>query len=157
MWRGLVMLIFMAAALACGHVPVSCPTRLGVTLVGTTDNWNCSDFERRVALALQALSASSDPRLSLPVGNPNWQLFIRPGDSFIVNGKEVIGMTYCNSHQIELADRVWKRAALTHELAHVLQGCLPRSPYEGAPDLSHANWDRDGIWQALEVAREQTP
>lgn len=71
----------------------------------------------------------------------------------------VEGEAHCDIGYIEVGARPPYTGILTHELSHVAQHCDPKGPpvprdagesdavYEDAND--HANWERDGIRQAI--------
>lgn len=60
------------------------------------------------------------------------------------HGQRIGGFTHCSAGFLELAKTdwsTWRRTALAHELAHVLQGCRSDlEPVEGDLDQDHRGW-----------------
>jgi hypothetical protein len=47
-----------------------------------------------------------------------------------------------------------KKTALAHEIAHALQMCDAKLPLDNGVDYHHADWYREGIFQAIDKANE---
>lgn len=64
------------------------------------------------------------------------------------------GYAWCNGRAIEIGtppDLDWRSTALTHEMLHIMQDCVPRLPDEDDQDRDHANWKTDGNYDAIEA------
>ncbi len=80
------------------------------------------------------------------------KVFVHPTWKWGTPGSEVSGVAMCHMRYIEIGtpeDLKWTSTALTHELVHVMQDCKPVRPAEDGLDNDHANWERDGIFDAI--------
>jgi hypothetical protein len=149
----LTALVILVSA-SCGPAPL-CTTRCGLNLdwkpPEADESWTCDNLQRTEDLTVEAFKSVLDDRFQTTcdriknkgiyiVGARHWKNS---------SGKTVAGETYCLEGYVFVYNAEPWNIALPHELAHVVQGCLPQGPYD-VPDLSHANWDRDGINTAVQ-------
>lgn len=92
-----------------------------------------------------------------------YRVYTRQERAFLLNGKRVGGYTECwlklivvNSPPVEDPAQ-WQNTALAHELAHAIQGCEGVQPQDQGQDHYHANWGRDGIFDAINRANTKDP
>lgn len=69
------------------------------------------------------------------------------------DGTLVEGYTDCGAKEIVVANTDWSRNALTHEVAHAIEGCI------GPPVLPvwHYGWEGRGIGPAIRTALSNNP
>lgn len=75
------------------------------------------------------------------------------GSGFEQNGQIVLGYTDCKNREIVVANEDWRTNALTHELGHVIEGCL------GPPIVPvwHYGWEIRRINAAVNNATLKDP
>lgn len=61
-------------------------------------------------------------------------------------GREVSGLTWCNTRTIEIGNQELGDGALAHEIAHVIQGC---------DDPNHSMWESNGINNEIERIKSE--
>ncbi len=111
--------------------------------------WSCDAFEGAEAKALRLFEGVTDPRFEhacrllggVAVRN-------HPTSAWIgATGTEVAGQSFCVSRSIEVGAGAVARTSLMHEMAHLIQGCIPVP--DGHWTDYHDGWDRNGIYDAL--------
>lgn len=114
----------------------SCRTECGAMLYGATD---CPGLSRLEARAVEALDWYRPGLcgLSRYVSVQVWRT--EDGD-WRYFGRDVAGLTECNTLTMQLGTDDWRRSAYTHELVH-LADCPRENP-------EHLGWD-GGLWQAI--------
>jgi hypothetical protein len=138
-----------------------CVSECGMILLEpTTSSWTCKAFQDTETRALAMFKAhSKDARL--------WQCGNKLNGYYVVekdvqdwfdhgNGVPVVGLTNCDERTITVAWMAPEYGALTHEMAHALQGCQPLPPFDDTDfdHWAHSNWLRDGIYEAIEAEKE---
>lgn len=141
-------------------------------IVGDYDNPNkpatitFEDLQSRLDAALQSTAYTTDPR-DLYADELCQKLV---GFKVYTNAKfsyelpefsyKVGGHTVCWARAITVGtpyDKNWRRSSLVHEIYHVWQNC-EFMPDGGTPDrpndIQHYNWERYGIYPAIELARD---
>ena len=84
-----------------------------------------------------------------------WQIWLHPQGCWVDRwGREVCGLTDC-LYKLSQVGAIPglndgpDRGSLAHELAHAVQRCSPVLPVDPDLDEDHANWTRDGIYDAI--------
>lgn len=142
---------------SCATVPAPvCVTPCGLELLtaGATA-WSCPALAEAEAASIEAFDAHvTDVRFRNACALlKGWRLVIMPGADWVDPYKRnVSGETNCDSWLVQVGERPPLQSSLPHELAHVIQRCMP-TPFEGSlpeSQAAHANWDRDGINAAID-------
>lgn len=83
----------------------------------------------------------------------NWNLYPYPSPTWRdPYGRKVAGVTNCSKGLSIIGSDDPRRNALAHELAHAIQRCSPpQPPIDEGLDSDHADWNRDGINDAIEA------
>jgi hypothetical protein len=161
LWLGLLL----AGTAACGATP-PCTTTRGLMVVGFTspninrpipERWqNCAAIQR-----IEDSIVASLPKFD-PKNLAGYQVWLEdPETKLDPWGREVVGYTQCVSRKMVIWDRGIdiKYTSLGHEIAHGLQKCAAKLPLD--PEWKdewwasdHADWYREGIYTAIEKAKE---
>lgn len=76
-------------------------------------------------------------------------------------GECVAGRSFCLERRVEVATPIeaysLRYSSLIHEIAHLVQDCKAPLPIDPGLDEAHADWDRDGIYDAIDKAQEFHP
>ena len=155
--RTVLLSVFLIAIANCGMAPeLTCQTTCGLTLdavyEGPESLWTCASLQAAETRALQEFARHVSPRAP---GFENPALFcvrlagytVQPMPAREMEAKHrqaVSGATSCRARSINLTNTAPSSSALTHELAHVIQGCAH----------GHAEWTAYGIDAAVESAWE---
>lgn len=92
-----------------------------------------------------------------------YSLFIHPEEKWDCdkNGECVAGRSFCVERRVEVATPIeaysLRYSSLIHEIAHLVQDCKAPMPIDPGQDEAHADWNRDGIYDAIEKAQEFQP
>lgn len=87
-----------------------------------------------------------------------YRIYTRKESKFPIDSRMVAGYTECPWKTIIIstpASKNWLDTALVHELFHAAQRCSPPFPVDPNADPDHANWHRDGIYDAIQYANSR--
>lgn len=133
----------------------NCKTKCGLSAATLPSSWDCEALQGQENAALWAYKQTSkDPRLKVCGNLQGFHIEARNEHSWPQGYKpdggvqKVNGLTYCNSGTVIIGNDKPIDSSLVHELAHVMQNCNPRPPFDES-DYYHSNWDEDGIWDGI--------
>ena len=149
---------------------VECVSPCGIILMGPIPepslgnigqpSWTCPELVRAESVITQAFATYvKDPRFASGAACEalrGWKIWINPepvwasADFATARNPEglLAGITFCDSGFSIIGNLPPLDSSLAHELAHVVQRCVPLGPgLEGG----HANWGRDGIQNAIDA------
>jgi hypothetical protein len=163
-----VRLLLITLSLACcaaSEPATFCTTPCGLSVAAENrkPQFACDDYVR-VESALVA-EVPSLPVCRALRGSVAWEL---PGFTSVLGSRKVSGWTECNLSRFmfhtgdgfiyEDRDPAFLRrgwnTAFAHEALHLAQGCRAPLPVDEGWDEGHANWVRDGLFDAVERANE---
>ena len=85
-----------------------------------------------------------------------WELYSHPDTPWDYYGTRVAGLTTCQWGVVEIGSREgmhpFQQTPYVHEFAHAIQKCDAPLPLDPGTDGYHANWQRSGIYSAIEYA-----
>lgn len=162
----IVQALRRAAVVSALALCVSCggPVRLGGDFADpahSNSTLTHADLERVLAVATALGNGTTDSRLHdvsadildgytvYTMANQVWSLD---------DGRRVMGWTSCPTREMVIGtppSGVWENSALVHELFHVFQECKGLLPVDPELDPAHANWTRDGLFNAILAARHE--
>lgn len=152
-WKRLALLmgclLSVSIAASCAPAPL-CITKCGLVADVLPVGWSCADLQGRESAALWAYRSTKDPRLTI-CNLTRYHLAVVDAGYWWSFGRNVAGMTYCENGSIVIGSQPPAGSALVHEMGHALQGCAPLGP-DNPKDHYHSNWDRDGIYAAIDKA-----
>lgn len=156
----------VATLLLLSCVPVPPPRgTCGVGAGGNIDSRFRNDgltdtiVQQMLDRALEGIAYTTEPRFLYPedlcrelVG---YAVYTKPPvGPFLLNGQRVMGYTECALKTIVVAapaDGNWAHSPLIHEFYHVFQKCYAPLPVDPGLSKDHANWDRTGINEAIQM------
>lgn len=110
-----------------------------------------------LAVALTLGEGTSDPKLhgKSEASLDGWVVYTTPDHVSVHDGLKVTGWTSCQRRMIVVGTPPsgWAESALVHEFFHVFQACESTAPTDITSDELHANWTRDGLYDAIIRAR----
>lgn len=146
----------------CATVDFTNDNSCGVSIGGDYDNrfaksvLQMSDVEQAVFRAIDGASLTTDHKLMDSTQNcknlNGFSIYTKKSNSYMLNNQLVSGHTECWVKIIVIAtpmDGNWNHSALIHQLFHAMQKCQPKYPIDRGSDYHHANWRRDGIFDAI--------
>lgn len=156
---------------ACAAIPPSEPgsNNCGMRVGGDFDTRGPTDLTPeiladRLDAALNAASLTTDFHLMYAEDNcrrlVGYTVYTKPMYGWkdpYDRGFSVSGLTWCSSKTIVVGtpgDKNWNRSSLVHEIFHGMQNCQPPQPPDVGNDTDHANWIRDGIFDAIEGTKQ---
>ncbi len=146
--------VFMAALVmtGCGAAEARglCVSGCGLKMKGLPAGWTCENVQEIETAALEAFRHARDERLHSCGDIHKYVVTINPDEVFASDGRVVYATTDCDFHKTILGTRDYKESALPHEMVHMLQDCTPLEP-TNEKDYYHSNWERDGIYKALDA------
>lgn len=124
------------------------------------DSWmNPEQLQESVDATLDSLQFTSDPRLQdtqAACGQlAGWNVYTVKAEQWDSWGVMIQGSASCWNRVIKIhtpPSHRWEETALVHEFMHVIQGCEALKPIDSGSDEDHANWQRDGVWSAIDAA-----
>lgn len=155
-------LIFLVGCGSSGVSPCVTDCGLNVTSKSGALYFACSDYqalERNavqelpvpLCTALRGVTAWEMPGFTTdlgPVKAAGWaecdyqRFFFHTGDGYVLPGDP-------------LPLRLVQQTAFVHEAAHIAQNCDAPRPVDPGLDISHANWGRAGIYDAIDRANRR--
>lgn len=164
-------LILLACFAGCAAIPPThpgsnnCGMRTGGDYKTHGPSWLTFEIlADRLDAALDAASFTTDTNLMYAEEScrrlVGFTVYTRPERSWpdpYGRGFNVAGLTWCDSRTIHIGtpeDGKWKHSVLVHELFHGMQNCKAPGPPDLGGDTDHANWFRDGIYDAIERAQK---
>lgn len=88
-----------------------------------------------------------------------YRIYTKPTRGFTIPNKPYLisGATWCWNKTIVVGtpdNNDWTKSSIVHEIYHVWQNCNSGDgPPDRLNDTDHANWERYGIYEAIEIAR----
>lgn len=158
----LAALLLLAGCGVATQNPYFCMTKcgLGVAATNRIPQFPCEDY-RRIEDALAAALPNLPVCRSL-YGSSAWEM---PGFSSVVGGANAAGWTRCEESRFFFhtgngylfkddysRTRAAWQTAFAHEAVHLAQGCDAPLPVDPGWNEAHANWVRDGLFNAVEWA-----
>lgn len=112
--------------------------------------WTCANWNAAELLALSAYGQTvKDGSFSGACQKLNgWQVAILPTARFMRFGVSMAGVTDCSVGGTSIGARPPTQSALTHEIGHIAQRCLPSVRCADDTDCAHAGWDESGLFAA---------
>ena len=156
--------LLMAGCGAAVQSPAFCQTPCGLSIAAANrqPQFSCEDYTK--------LEAAIVKEIPLPVcrslkGVMAWEM---PGFSSNIGGVNASGWTECSLARFSFHTgngylfkddfsrprAVWQ-TAFAHEAVHVAQGCEAPLPVDEGWTEAHANWVRDGLFNAVEWANRR--
>ena len=159
-----IFIVIMAFLFGCGGKPSTCVTACGMKS-NDLDDGQCEEVQKTEMLTIWYLSEYTV--------HPTWTvngmcsilkdytIRVVTEASFKVGGVDASGFTNCRVKKIDLATPAsgnFRESALSHEMAHAIQGCMPYyddeyQDYRVGYDV-HFGWDSHGISDAVEKVRK---
>lgn len=160
----LAALLLLAGCGAATQNPFFCATPCGLHIAAANHQpqFSCEDYTK--------LEAAIVKEIPLPVcrsfkGVMAWEM---PGFSSNIGGVNASGWTECSLARFSFHTgngylfkddfsrprAVWQ-TAFAHEAVHVAQGCEAPLPVDEGWTEAHANWVRDGLFNAVEWANRR--
>lgn len=160
----LALLLFASGCGVVSQNPVFCQTPCGLSIAAANrkPQFSCEDYAK-----LEAAAVASIP---LPIcaafrGAMAWEM---PEFSTVVGGVNAAGWTECDHSRFLFHTgngylfkddfshprAVWQ-TAFAHEAVHLAQGCDAPLPVDEGWTEAHANWVRDGLFNAVEWANRR--
>lgn len=139
--------VVVLSVLLSGCGEPDCISRGGMRLHGKY--WTCDEFQLAEDLTMDAFRRhSKDTRLHSTLQLQGYDVVMRDEVAFNSWFSEVTGVTSCPTLVMEVgrSSPLW---VLPHEMAHALQRCTARGPDRDNYDDAHANWESDGIMDAV--------
>ena len=156
----------LAAACVASAPANFCTTPCGLSVAAENrePQFACDDYvrtERALVAAVPSLPVCRARR-----GSIAWEL---PGFTSTLGGRKVSGWTECDMNRFmfhtgdgyifEDRDPAFLRrgwdTAFAHEAVHLAQGCRAPLPVDEGWDEGHANWVRDGLFDAVDRANRE--
>lgn len=148
--------------LSCAGVPPGKPQSndCGLTIVEGANRAHLSGetLAERLGRMLDVMTLTTDYRFLEPLDvcqrMVGFRIYTREENNWVDSwGRDIAGATSCLNKTIEVGSPPlgdWHYTALVHELFHVAQNCVALKPIDVGTDEDHANWIRDGIFDAIE-------
>ena len=163
-----VLILFSSCA---GTSSIGFKSNCGIMLAGDIqdrfgDSWlTVQDLQQATFSAIRQASLVTDFVFMDQTENcrsmQGYRVYTHAGQLFDLDGRTVYAYTNCQLKMMVIGtpkDGNWKNSSIVHEMYHVMQECHAKMPVDEHRFLDerdnqdHANWKRDGIWQAIDRA-----
>lgn len=154
-------LVFLLALSACGPDQSKFKTRCGLEFMGEVNTLlQVNGWDQEALQAVEdedikifSRDVAGDPRFTsdnMCNQFKGFKIFVHPAMSWVDEYKRNIsGVTFCLGRIVTVNNDTPFRGSLSHELAHVTQGCMAIQPPDMGSDADHANWSRDDIYKSI--------
>ncbi len=153
--------------LACGPVgppkEPHCITGLGMRYMGEWEtgeeiapwHFTCEYFQETERRVIQALGSTYIEDANIDATRlMGVQIWMVDKPDWVDDWKRhIAGQSFCVYGYMHINNSTFAGwSSLPHEMMHFLQNCGAVQPPDPNRDSDHANWDRDGIYQAIDKA-----
>lgn len=148
--RSAVFFMFISCTVGA---PPDCITRCGVRVFNALPDagQTCDEFQFTEDVAIREFQFTTDERLHTCTLQ-DWNVEVQPTVNFWTLGELKSGRTFCFSETMLINGIRPNRSSLPHEMAHALQRCAPKPPFDDS-DYDHSNWQDGGIYDAISRVR----
>ena len=156
------IILLAALILSCGPRSGHFQTKCGMIYKGYFNSeevgefWNEQRLQQTEDEWLLAMTKTTDPRLNSMdkacAALKDLYVWVQPHQAcWDYHGEKICGQTSCENNQVLIGDLYFYASALPHEMVHIAQNCHTPAPADTLRDAYHGNWDRDGIYKAIDT------